>query len=395
MKKLKDAGYENSEQYQILKSAIDDYNSASDNSAKNDALERAAKAAGDCDVNIKSLNKGIQNLWNNLDPEEEENFNNYFKNLKQGTKYSEDDIKEIGDTGKLAADELIDNTTDELDERSEEVPQAIEATISFDEGAIKEVGTNAGNTIATALCTELSSEKNKGYIKDSITESARKAVENSITSLKARGKGIGSYIVAGIIDGLKDENNISLLKDEITNLTNTMQTTFEENLDIHSPSRVFADLAKYVPLGVAQGITKGTSYASDAVSKFSDEIKSKFNVDSIDISSIIDTTKMQDCLDSTKKQISSFNDDIKSSLQSQQFGISVNPSIKTAQMNSALSDKSALSSGLETIYNKLQSLSSNSNNNGKIYCTLNMDKRNMASFVIDTVNGSVVQNGGF
>ncbi|MEK2500213.1 hypothetical protein WN871_10625, partial [Tetragenococcus halophilus] len=65
--------------------------------------------------------------------------------------------------------------------------------------------------------------------------------------------GLGKDILDGILDGLKQIG--SDVWDSVKDVGNSIKEGFKDFFDIHSPSRVMADLAKFLPEGIAKGIT--------------------------------------------------------------------------------------------------------------------------------------------
>lgn len=75
---------------------------------------------------------------------------------------------------------------------------------------------------------------------------------------------VGTDIVNGIIHGL--EKGWSWLMDKVKNLANDALGAAKDFLGISSPSKAFSeDVGKWIPHGVAQGVTKHTQTAIDAV----------------------------------------------------------------------------------------------------------------------------------
>ncbi len=75
----------------------------------------------------------------------------------------------------------------------------------------------------------------------------------------------GSMILDGLISGITAK--LGALKDAIGNMGDSTIAWFKEKLDIHSPSRVFAELGSFTTAGLALGITKGQSEPLGAISE--------------------------------------------------------------------------------------------------------------------------------
>lgn len=75
----------------------------------------------------------------------------------------------------------------------------------------------------------------------------------------------GSMMLDGLISGITAK--LGALKDAIGNMGDSTIAWFKEKLDIHSPSRVFAELGGFTTAGLALGITKGQSEPLGAISE--------------------------------------------------------------------------------------------------------------------------------
>ena len=80
----------------------------------------------------------------------------------------------------------------------------------------------------------------------------------------------GASIVQGMIDGIQNNLQVALIAGE--NLGTTVMNGFRSKLDIHSPSRVFMSLARYIPEGVAQGIADNEDVAITEIVGFGSEL---------------------------------------------------------------------------------------------------------------------------
>lgn len=75
----------------------------------------------------------------------------------------------------------------------------------------------------------------------------------------------GSMMLDGLISGITAK--LGALKDAIGNMGDSTIAWFKEKLDIHSPSRVFAELGGFTTAGLALGITKGQSEPLSAITE--------------------------------------------------------------------------------------------------------------------------------
>lgn len=75
--------------------------------------------------------------------------------------------------------------------------------------------------------------------------------------LPARFSDLGGMLLDGLVTGIR--NKLGAVKAAITEAGDSTIGWFKEKLDIHSPSRVFAELGGFTMAGLAQGITAGQS----------------------------------------------------------------------------------------------------------------------------------------
>ena len=80
----------------------------------------------------------------------------------------------------------------------------------------------------------------------------------------------GAQIVAGLVDGINA--NLEAAINAGTNIAAALESGFTDYLKIESPSKVFADLARYIPAGISQGIEGNQAEAIDSVVVLSDQL---------------------------------------------------------------------------------------------------------------------------
>lgn len=83
----------------------------------------------------------------------------------------------------------------------------------------------------------------------------------------------GKNIVDGLIKGINQ--GIEIAKKTVGGLAKAILDKFTDDLDIHSPSKVFVDYGSYIVQGLANGITGSLGYVNDAMNKLVDATKLK------------------------------------------------------------------------------------------------------------------------
>ena len=79
---------------------------------------------------------------------------------------------------------------------------------------------------------------------------------------------LGKNVISGIIKGLG--SMIGELKDSVFEIAGSIGGWFKKKLKIHSPSRVMADIAQWVPKGIAQGISDNQNIVEQAMTGLTD-----------------------------------------------------------------------------------------------------------------------------
>lgn len=101
------------------------------------------------------------------------------------------------------------------------------------------------------------------------------AIVNAFGSLAGSFVDIGKNIINGIWQGIS--SMASWLVDKVKGIGSSIVNGFKGFLGIHSPSRVFADISKYIPEGIAVGIEDNTEEAVAAVAGMSEKVADAFN----------------------------------------------------------------------------------------------------------------------
>ena len=98
---------------------------------------------------------------------------------------------------------------------------------------------------------------------------------------------IGSNIISGISRGIS--NGISSLRSTVTSVSSQVTNWFKSSLNIHSPSRLLRDeVGKFIPLGIAEGITKDASSIYASIEDIKNGILENAQTIGVESSSIID-----------------------------------------------------------------------------------------------------------
>lgn len=93
---------------------------------------------------------------------------------------------------------------------------------------------------------------------------------NTFTGIRERFVDSGAQIIGGLVQGLSLNMRYAFNAGQA--LAASIENGFRDRLLIRSPSRVFADLARYIPMGVSDGIEAGENGAIDSIVVFGNEL---------------------------------------------------------------------------------------------------------------------------
>ena len=148
-----------------------------------------------------------------------------------------------------------------------EVPKIISSVVKFFEELPGKILTE----ILKAL--DSISEWRKKMIALALIE-VPKIVSSIVDEFKKIGDGLknlGKFIWDGLIQGLKDAWHT--VTDGIKNFSEGFINGFKDALGIHSPSKVFHEIAGYVVQGFVNGINEGLPYAEQVMNNFANKVK--------------------------------------------------------------------------------------------------------------------------
>lgn len=111
---------------------------------------------------------------------------------------------------------------------------------------------------------------NKQWSAEEASRSLANAVEKGVNTIDT--SEAGRQAVNGVARGINQNKNSMTLWNAIGGVVNNVTNWFKERLGIQSPSRVMADLSKYIPLGVAEGINGSSKAAIESVRNMSNNL---------------------------------------------------------------------------------------------------------------------------
>lgn len=177
----------------------------------------------------------------------------------------------------------------------EALPQIIEKIPEIIEGIVNGLLDNIDTIIEAGITLLVSIVSNLPAIIAGIV----KAIPKIIAALfKAIVAGFGEMakagleLVKGLWDGIK--NAVDWIKNKIKEWVGNVLSFIKGLFGIHSPSKKMAEDGKFLVMGLGQGITKNTKYATDALADTAKQMEKAFNpqlevpeIDTIDVKGIV------------------------------------------------------------------------------------------------------------
>lgn len=159
---------------------------------------------------------------------------------------------------------LIDAITAAVPVLINEAPKIVMALVT---GLLSAVGTliSAGATLISTLQSEISKKLS------SAASNALKFAKQIPQKIKAGlGSlvGVGSNLIEGLWNGIKSKFNSVI--DRVKSMAAKLPAAVKKVLGISSPSKVFMEVGKWIPEGLALGIEKNLGSVQDAVDAMSD-----------------------------------------------------------------------------------------------------------------------------
>ena len=111
---------------------------------------------------------------------------------------------------------------------------------------------------------------NKQWSAEEASRSLANAVERGVNTIDTTDA--GRQAVNGVARGINQNKYSTSLWNAIGGVVSNVTGWFKQRLGIQSPSRVMADLSKYIPLGVAEGIDDSTKVAIASVRNMSNNL---------------------------------------------------------------------------------------------------------------------------
>ena len=210
----------------------------------------------------KQLNNGIKMIANKLAEQTQtvedltpDNINAW-KTLSEGSKNI---YNETLSTLPQETQILIQTITSTTETFSPELIQKWADLAKNNKTAYENNLTGLDSTTSQRIQSCVDAINNKQWTAEETAKGLAIAVENGINTIDTTEA--GKQAVAGVTKGINDNKNNRSLWSAIGGLVDNVKNWFKNLFGIASPSKVMANLAQYIPLGIAKGIKDNTSTA--------------------------------------------------------------------------------------------------------------------------------------
>lgn len=271
----------------------------------------------------------------------------------------------LGKTFKNAAKEIADSVF-EFKPSGEQVVAAVTEIGNNMALAVTQANTNIGGVLTRSISANLS------------------ILSQSVASFRVG----GANIVVGIANGIYSQS--STVVTAMHTLALAMIKQFQEDFEIHSPSRLMESMTSNIPLGAARGVNQTSGVAVSAVDSFADKMidsmrsametvytlaDNDFSISPV-ISPVVDMTGVTDSANSISSMLSG----------------SAEVSGRVSQINRSISDLENLAADMQTI-SEARANTSQDTYEINIYPTPDMDEEAVADAVLDRLSSGVVRRG--
>lgn len=164
-------------------------------------------------------------------------------------------LQQMGPQGGLYVQELVNASDEKLATLNEVFTQGGESAMN---------GLTAGMDTGALGITD----KIKGIVQSQVSSLQEEIAAADFSSL-------GQEIPNGVSQGI--EQGASTAGESSKNMATKIKETFQNEMDIHSPSRVFNEYGGHITTGLAEGVDKGTNQPVSSVTNLANQIKKPFD----------------------------------------------------------------------------------------------------------------------
>ena len=200
----------------------------------------------------EGLTPTMQEVWKNLASNSKDQFNEILSTLPQETQI------------------LIETLTSTTQSLSPELIQKWADLAKNNKSAYENNLTGLDTTTSQRIESCVDAINNKQWSAEETAKGLANAVERGVNTIDTTEA--GRQAVNGVVQGINSNKNSQSLWSAISGVVTNVKNWFKNLLGIHSPSKVMADLAQYIPLGIAEGIKENTSTAVNQAKTMAEDV---------------------------------------------------------------------------------------------------------------------------
>lgn len=220
-----------------------------------------------------STKKSMENMTKNVDVSSKKSTDAATKNAQNMSKNVAKAYKEMA----VAVDESSKKMTKGMDSSFKKISDLVKSSTKNWMDRVKDATNKMSSDMKSGM-NKMKSAVSSGA--SSITSRIKQLMNDCIRAVRSSGNGFysaGSYIMAGLRNGIN--SGAGAIYSRVNTIANNIQRTLRKAMDIHSPSRVMAEIGGYISEGVAVGIDKKAYTAIDSTKALAKDIQSNFNAD--------------------------------------------------------------------------------------------------------------------
>ena len=203
------------------------------------------------------LGDKISEIWENIKSWTSEKWEAIKTSISNAVNNAKETVVNKFNEIKDAISEKVSNALSTVRQKFEEIKSAISEKLSSSVKTVKQKFQDIVNSIREKM----------NEVKSRIEEGWNKA-KSFLEGIDLRQ--IGKDIIQGLINGIKSK--IEAVKSAVKEVSDSITQKIKSILKIASPSRVMMDIAKWIPIGMAEGIDRNQNYVTKSISRLSNAL---------------------------------------------------------------------------------------------------------------------------
>lgn len=235
-----------------------------------------------------SVNNSINGAQNSINSTAQTSGMQTMLKLKQGISSQQADLnKTVQELQNNSLTNARANVNKTSEQSAQEMIKKYSETIQNSKDSLQNVISRTQNDSLTTTRTTTNNTANNSGMQ--MMQSLKQGISGQQLNVKKSAEGIantveqglntvntteaGKQVVNGVSQGIEKNKNNWNLWNALRGLKDTIVNGVKSLLGIHSPSRVMADIAKYIPLGIAEGIDDESDNVYSSIKKLNQGIQ--------------------------------------------------------------------------------------------------------------------------